>query len=106
MYTRGRVTPALQERLENPGQQHLQSCRWKQESPGFSFRAPSAAQRSDGGHSHLLSGQEELFTRKISKDRVTGQASEQVTLRKAVLHPPEQECVKSERRDPFQRARL
>lgn len=80
------LAPAPPERLADPGQLHLQSRCWKQESPSFSFRAPSVAQRSDRGRSCLLSGQQELFTREISQDRVTGR--EQVTLRKAVLHLP------------------
>lgn len=32
------LPPALQERLADPGQLHLQSRCWKQESPSFSFR--------------------------------------------------------------------
>ncbi|EDL00321.1 mCG146962 [Mus musculus] len=34
------LPPALQERLADPGQPHLQGRCWKQESPSFSFRAP------------------------------------------------------------------
>lgn len=56
--------------------------------PASLFRAPSAAQRSDRGPPHHLSGQQKLFTRESGQYRVTGQVSELVTLRKAVLHLP------------------
>lgn len=54
--------------------------------PASLSRAPSAAQRSNRGRSHLLSTG--FIQREISQDRVTGQVSEKVTLRKAVLHLP------------------
>lgn len=65
------------------------------------FQGISAAQRSDRGHARLLSGQQELFTRKISEDRVTGQVSEQVTLRKAVFHFPRARMCQAREKKAF-----